>query len=116
MFGREGELGSVGDSGRGVVAKVRVEEVAAGESATRVAECSSLVSTGEERSTFEENVEDDKETCTCSVTKIIIISGMRTEKVRNKRLWIKTKPPFSLHLLMMMTFLYCNQRLSLLLN
>ena len=115
MFGREGELGSVGDSGRGVVAKVRVEEVAAGESATRVAECSSLVSTGEERSTFEENVEDDKETCTCSVTKIIII-GMRTDKVRNKRLWIKTKPPLSLHFLMMMTFLYCNQRLSLLLN
>ena len=89
MFGREGELGSVGDSGRGVVAKVRVEEVGAGESATRVAECSSLVSTGEERSTFEENVEDDKETCTCSVTTIIIIiiSGMRTEKVRNKRLF-----------------------------
>ena len=116
MFGREGELGSVGDSGRGVVAKVRVEEVAAGESATRVAECSSLVSTGEERSTFEENVEDDKETCTCSVTKIIMISGMRTDKVRNKRLWIKTKPPFYLHFLVMMTFLYCNQRLSLLLN
>ena len=115
MFGREGELGSVGDSGRGVVAKVRVEEVAAGESATRVAECSSLVSTGEERSTFEENVEDDKETCTCSVTKIVI-SGMRIEKVRNKRLWIKTKSPLSLHFLMMMTFLYCNQRLSLLLN
>ena len=63
MLGREGELGRVGDSGRGVVARVRVEEVAAGESATRVAECSSLVSGGEERSTFEEKVEDDKETC-----------------------------------------------------
>ena len=67
MLGREGELGRVGDSGRGVVAKVRVEEVAAGESATRVAECSSLVSGGEERSAFDEKVEDDKETCS-SVT------------------------------------------------
>ena len=73
MLGREGELGRVGDSGRGVVARVRVEEVAAGESATRVAECSSLVSAGEERSTFEEKVEDDKETC--SVISVIMIRG-----------------------------------------
>ena len=42
---------------------MRVEELAAGESAIRVAECSSLVSAGEERSTLEENVEEDRVTC-----------------------------------------------------
>ena len=56
-------MGRLGDSGRGVVARVRVEELAAGESAIRVAECSSLVSAGEERSTLEENVEEDRVTC-----------------------------------------------------
>ena len=56
-------MGRLGDSGRGVVARVSVEELAAGESAIRVAECSSLVSAGEERSTLEENVEEDRVTC-----------------------------------------------------
>ena len=40
-----------------------VEELPAGESAIRVAECSSLVSAGEERSTLEEKVEEDRVTC-----------------------------------------------------
>ena len=46
-----------------MVARVSVEELPAGESAIRVAECSSLVSAGEERSTLEEKVEEDRVTC-----------------------------------------------------
>ena len=56
-------MGRLGDSGRGVVARVSVDELPAGESAIRVAECSSLVSAGEERSTLEEKVEEDRVTC-----------------------------------------------------